>query len=1134
MISPKPITRKDAGDASVTKAIDSYYQEEKDDYYTREKQPSEWYGSLAQELGLNGHVEKKDFTELLEGKHKGETLRDSSFKRKNANDRLGMDLTFNAPKSVSIQALVAGDKRLIKAHHEAVRESLDMIGSNAQARKKVRGKTRVENTNNIAVAMFRHDTNRNNDPHLHTHSVVLNITKRGDGAYRALHNDKLVKKIPEASQAYQTNLAKKVKELGYDIRINDNGTFDLAHISHEQIKQFSTRSQQIEKALSERGLSRETATREERQMANFTTKQRKRLIDKSIIQEKWAKTAEKLGLDKVLTPEKVLKRKEKELSDERQSRNEYTGINRYTRATRDYGSDGANDQPITTRTRRGQNAEKDKLHELSSVNVADTTKRGKVLLQNNPQFQLHKQRATTIFGLRRSLHSGANGSAVDKFDKDFGKPGSRPKHQNQIPSINDAQSLNDRQYDTLQDAKHNQKETLKDMLEYEAPTTELTKKWGDMANQLGLDLEPGQAFNEPNNQFSGDKLMSHVVSHLTDKKVDLTRDEIIKEALIKGMGEVGAKEAETLLDKYLEKGDIVKAEPLYKTADDKGESTAKTIDAWISTIQENNNMSDDVAYKAIKKGIKDGRLLPLEERYVTKHDLQSENNILRIMKEGKGSTKAYYTQDESDKILEQTTLNKGQKESAKLIMTSKDRVIGIQGYAGVGKSYTLSQVLPQVEKTGSQAHVFAPYGKQVKGLREDGHDAHTVAKLLNSPSLQEKISENDLLVIDEAGVLPNKDAEKILKLAEDKNIKVVLLGDTQQTKAINSGKPFDLLQDNGMETSVIDEIQRQKDERLKKAVYEASISQAEKSIQTLGKSVYEIKDKASRLDHLVDKYMEYDEKERDNTLIVTGTNQDKDYINDQIRERTGLKGKGVITSQLKRVDMSRAEMKHARYYKEGQQVEIQTNPKNKELKKGAIYTVLSKDKNHLIAEDDNGKQVEINPTRENLAVYEARQFEVSKGDKLTVSKGDKELGTVTGDKLIVEDVNRQSILAKDSKTGNVHSFNVKDKNHLDYDYSSTVHSSQGSTVNNVLINIDTRSKTTSKELYYVAVSRARHNAIVLTDNTRKLPSAIAKGADKHSAYELTTPTKKANKQNELQHTKQQSHEYKREERELGM
>lgn len=1129
MISPKPITRKDAGDARVTKAIDSYYQEEKDDYYTREKQPSEWYGALAEDLGLAGNVEKADFQALLEGKHGGNTLRDSSFKKKSANDRLGLDLTFNAPKSVSIQALVAGDKRLIEAHHEAVKESLAMIEANAQARKKVNGKTRIENTNHIAVAMFRHDTNRNNDPHLHTHSVVLNITKRGDGAYRALHNDKLVKKIPEASQAYQTNLAKKCKELGYDIRINDNGTFDLAHISREQIVEFSTRSKQIEETLAKRGLTRETATREERQMANFVTKQRKRLINKETIQEKWAKTAKKMGIDKILSPQNVLKPKSKEKANEQEQQHERG--NRRTEHGRDHEASHArdskqdqrqNNQPSLTTAPRSRSTSEDSLHELPSGNVASVTeKKSKMLLSNNSQLQLLKRRANAIFGLRWGRDSSSNGTGVDQFDQKFKAP-DRKNHKSQdgIPHINRTPTIDGKKYETMQDSKH-EKESLKDMLEYEAPTSELTEQWQTAAKTLGMNLEPGKTYNEPNKEFSGEKLISHVVRHLSDKKVDMTRDEVIRETLIKGMGEVGATQANQLLDDYIAKGEIIKAEPLYKTSADKTDSSAKTVKEWQKMLTKGNAMTADMADKAIERGIKEGRLLPLDDRYVTKHDLASEKNILQIMEQGRGIKKAYYNEAEAEHILNETTLNDGQKAAARLIMTTNDRVVGIQGYAGVGKSYTLSQVLPQVEKAGGSVHVFAPYGSQVKSLKADGHEASTVAKLLGSKSLQDEITKDSLIVVDEAGVLANKDAEKLLQLTKQKNCKLVLLGDIQQTKAINAGKPFDLLQDNGMSMATIDDIQRQKDEVLKKAVHEAAIDQPVESVQTLAKSVYEIPDKIERLDILVDKYMSYTQEERKNTLVVTGTNEDKDYINDKIREELGIKGQGVVTQQLKRIDMSKAEMKHARYYKENTQIEIQVKPKDKQLEKNKLYTVVGSEKHLLIIKDDENNEFKFNPAKEKIAVYETRKFEVSKGDKLRVRKGDNEIGTVTGDKLVVEAVTKNSIIAKDEKTGTAYSFDTTDKNHLDHDYCSTVHSSQGLTVDNVIININTKSKTTSKEVYYVAVSRAKHQAFVVTDNINKLPGAIAKGAEKHSAYEMVgskeIPKNKYIQQHEIQH-----------------
>ncbi len=1119
MISPKSITRKDANDAGVSKAIDSYYQEEKDDYYTRDKQPSEWYGELSSEFGLNGSVEKADFTELLEGKRKGEILRNNNFKRNNANDRLGLDLTFNAPKSVSIQALVAGDTRLIEAHNEAVKESLTMIEEHAQARKKVKGKSRIENTGKLAIAMFRHDTNRNNDPHLHTHSVVLNITKRKDEQYRALHNDKLVKAIPQASQAYQTNLAKRCKELGYDIKLNDNGTFDLAHISREQINEFSTRSKQIEKVLAERGLDRKTANREQKQMANFVTKQRKRLLPKNQVQEKWAITAKKIGLDKILSPNYLTKNKEtkNERTIERK-RTRSNGLNHqltnggYRGNQRSRGSRGLHDgngsdgnskrtipdnsinQPNTSKYERRQTT-KNGLHKLSSSNVAILAKRAKVLLQNNKRFQLHGGRTNRNIRLR--WNHGSSGTS-GKLDNKF-------KGQKEINVQKDIKHLNEKKFSTIQSNKEKQpkqkKETLKDMMTYQPPTSELTKKWKRVAEDLRINLDPGKVSNEKNGEFSGEKLINHVIEHLSDKRVDMTREKIHRETLIKGMGEINNDEAKKLIDSKIKQGVIIKAEPLYKIADDKGESTAKTFSEWKKTLVKDIKLSEEDAKKQVRKGIKEGRLLPLEERYVTKKDLQQEKNILRIMEQGRGVKQSLYTNEEASSILDKTTLNNGQKSAASLIMTTKDRVVGIQGYAGVGKSYTLSQMLPEIEKAGATTHIFAPYGSQVKSLQKDGLEANTLAKLLNSQTMQEDIDHNSIIIVDEAGVIPNKDAEQLLTLAEQKNAKIVLIGDTEQTKAIASGKPFDLLQNNQMSIATIDDIQRQKNETLKKAVIESAMGDPKKSVKTLKKSIHQVKSTEDRLDILVDKFMSYDKKEREDTLVVTGTNADKDYINDQIRSKLGLKGKGYISEQLKRVDLSEAETKHARYYKAGMQIESQKKPNSKEIKQGQLYTVKGNERHTLIVEDSTGKEIRINPTKEKLAVYQTKEIEISKGDKLRISKGDKSLGTVTGDKLEVESVNSKKILAK-NKDGEVFSFNTKDKHHLDHDYSSTVHSSQGLTVSNVLINIDTKSRTTSKEVYYVAISRAKNQAFVVTDNTKSLPRAISRGAEKHSAYQL--------------------------------
>ena len=97
----------------------SYY-EAFDNYYTSDHGPSEWWGTGAASLGLQGAVEPSKFAALLNGRlPSGVMLHHTA-----AGRRGGTDGTFSAPKSVSLQGLVGGDRRIIKAHRLAVDRAL--------------------------------------------------------------------------------------------------------------------------------------------------------------------------------------------------------------------------------------------------------------------------------------------------------------------------------------------------------------------------------------------------------------------------------------------------------------------------------------------------------------------------------------------------------------------------------------------------------------------------------------------------------------------------------------------------------------------------------------------------------------------------------------------------------------------------------------------------------------------------------------------------------------------------------------------------------------------------------------------------------------------------------------------------
>jgi conjugative relaxase-like TrwC/TraI family protein len=185
VLSIKILTRQDVGRAA------SYYEDGADDYYVKEGEASAWQGKGAELLGLAGPVDEQRLRELLAGRV-GDGPPSRAHSRHDVNTRIGIDLTFSAPKSVSLQALIGGDVTIFRAHDLAVERALAVAEEHAQARSKHQGRSRVEDTGNLVVAKFRHETSRELDPQLHTHALVLNLTRRRDGEWRALRNDQIV------------------------------------------------------------------------------------------------------------------------------------------------------------------------------------------------------------------------------------------------------------------------------------------------------------------------------------------------------------------------------------------------------------------------------------------------------------------------------------------------------------------------------------------------------------------------------------------------------------------------------------------------------------------------------------------------------------------------------------------------------------------------------------------------------------------------------------------------------------------------------------------------------------------------------------------------------------------------------
>jgi conjugative relaxase-like TrwC/TraI family protein len=203
--------------------------------------------------------------------------------------RAALDLTLSAPKSVSLQALVFGDTRLVTAHREAVEETLRHVETHfAQCRAGSRKDRTVVVTGKLAIARFEHDLSREKDPHLHTHNVVINMTPEG-GKVRALHNDELFQSKRMLGTLYRNELALRVKALGYDVQLGKEGTFEIAGFAREQIEAFSKRHQQIW----ESGV---TSQAEAHDRFYEERKAKEPRLDSATLKERWREAAAEHGI----------------------------------------------------------------------------------------------------------------------------------------------------------------------------------------------------------------------------------------------------------------------------------------------------------------------------------------------------------------------------------------------------------------------------------------------------------------------------------------------------------------------------------------------------------------------------------------------------------------------------------------------------------------------------------------------------------------------------------------------------------------------------------------------------------------------------------------------------------------------
>ncbi len=259
-----------------------YYEEQvargADDYYTgRGEAPGEWVGAGARALGLEGRVSGEEFNALIAGmdpRDPGVRLRASSREPRIA----ALDLTFSAPKSVSVLAAVAPARvsgALVAAHEEAVRAAVGWLEDTAVQVRRGAGGGRVEAGEGLIAVAYRHRMSRALDPQLHTDVVAANLARGPDGRFTALHGRPLYRAAKTAGYLYQAQLRLRVTEaLGLEWGAVRSGAAELAAVPAWVLRGFSRRRQAMERAALAGGIG--LGSKASGQAAALATRERKR------------------------------------------------------------------------------------------------------------------------------------------------------------------------------------------------------------------------------------------------------------------------------------------------------------------------------------------------------------------------------------------------------------------------------------------------------------------------------------------------------------------------------------------------------------------------------------------------------------------------------------------------------------------------------------------------------------------------------------------------------------------------------------------------------------------------------------------------------------------------------------------
>ncbi|MGA9990676.1 MAG: MobF family relaxase [Terriglobales bacterium] len=444
-------------------------------------------------------------------------------------------------------------------------------------------------------------------------------------------------------------------------------------------------------------------------------------------------------------------------------------------------------------------------------------------------------------------------------------------------------------------------------------------------------------------------------------------------------------------------------------------------------------------------------------------------------------------------------LNTSQRQAVDEIFLSREKVVGLDGIAGAGKTTTLSVIREGAEAEGYMVEGFAPTSRAAQKLGEAGMETSTLQNHLVRGE-QPDSGEKRLYVLDESSLASTRQVHEFVNRLHP-NDRVLLVGDRRQHEAVEAGRPFAQLQDAGMKTVKLEEIVRQKDPELKQVVEQIARGEVREAIQNLDRQgrVNEILGHDERIAAIAKEYA----KSPENTLVISPDNRSRTEINGRIHaelQRSGLVSNEEhrIRTLVPRQDLTGADRTWAERYEVGNVLRYSRASKETGIGKGEYAQVKSIDapRNRLTVVLQDGTERTYDPRRQQgVSVFREEMRSFSVGERIQFTAPANNLGVANRELGTIENIEKDGRLRLKMDGGRAVELVTHKRAHLDYGYAMTSHSSQGQTADRVLIHVDTElgpKDLLNSRMAYVSVSRGRYDAQIYTNNAHALGQELSR------------------------------------------